>query len=163
MIKCPSDWRVRRHGWTLRRRGHRATVGAVILAPLLLVAVPPATSQRTTAPPVVQPNRDMTTALAKEGFAPAPDNMVSLAASCRAAGNYFLVAGDGRVLGVASVLDRCWRRRKVSTGDGITIRRWSQLPAGGRGSKRASTLRAVVITNEAFTLLTFGTDLGTGD
>ena len=135
----------------------------MILSPLIIAALSLVADQRMVAPPVVRPSTEMTAALGQKGFAPAPENIVALAASCRASGNYFLAAGAGRILSVADGLDRCWRKRTASTLDGITIRRWSQPQDTNREAKGASTLRAVVITNDAFTLLTFGADLGKGD
>jgi hypothetical protein len=135
----------------------------MVIIPLILAVMSPASSQGLTAPPIVQPSVDMAAALAKEGFAPSPPNLVAMAASCRAAGNYFLAAGDGRVLSVIDALNKCWRRRKSSSRHDITIRRWSQPRGRGSEKSAASSLRAIVITNEAFTLLTFGTDLGKGD
>lgn len=135
----------------------------MFIIPLILAVMSPASSQRLTAPPIVQPSVDMTAALGKEGFAPSPPNLVSMVAGCRAAGNYFLAAGDGRILSVIDALNKCWRRHKSSSRDDITIQRWSQPRGKGSEKSAASSLRAIVITNGVFALLTFGNDLGQGD
>ena len=135
----------------------------MVIVPLILAVMSPSSSQRLTGPPIVQPSIDMTAALAKEGFAPSPPNLVAMVAGCRAAGNYFLAAGDGRILSVIDALNKCWRRRKSSSRNEITIQRWSQLPSKGSKNSAAPTLQAVVITNGVFALLTFGTNLGRGD
>lgn len=131
-------------------------------APLLLLAAFLTDQRDLVAPPIITPSPEMTRALAKDGFMPAPLDVVQRAADCHASHQlYFLVEGDWRIDAVTRALNLCWKNRKVTSNQGITIRRWSLKTK--QPIPQASTLKAVMIRTALFTQLALGPDLGSGD